>query len=43
MMEMMEMRELMELMERLEEMIQMMLIGNFDLFIRLEFQINCLK
>ena len=35
--------EMMELMERMEEMIQMMLIVNFDLFIRLEFQINCLK
>ena len=39
----MKMMEMMELMERMEEMIQMMPIGNFDLFIRLEFQINCLK
>ena len=41
MMEIMKMMELMELMERMEDMIQMMLIGNFNLFIRLEFQINC--
>ena len=43
MMEIMEMLELMEMMERMEKMIQMMLIGNFILFKKLQVQINCLK
>ena len=42
-MEKMELMELMKMMERMEKMKQIMLIGNFILFKKLQVQINCLK